>query len=156
MPEITTEVLFYHLTRRPVDEVLPGLLETCAARGWRVVVQADTAQRCDALDTLLWTYRDDSFLPHSTAASEFASDQPICLTSDESTPNGATVRFYVDGAAVDTAKMTELQRAVLVFDGRNEEALVKVRQHWKDVKAAGFAPTYWQQNEAGKWEKQAA
>ncbi len=135
--------------------MLPGLLERCCGRGWRAVVQAQNAQHCDALDTLLWTYRDDSFLPHASATSEFAGDQPVCLTFDDTTPNNATVRFYIDGADMNIATIATLQRAVLLFDGRNEEALTKVRQHWKNVKDAGFSPTYWQQNTAGKWEKQA-
>ena len=50
------------------------------------------------LDNHLWTYRDDSFLPHGTDASEFSGDQPILLTAGEANANSATVRFIIDGA----------------------------------------------------------
>ena len=49
-----TETLFYHLERRSLDEVLPGLLEKSLQRGWKALVRADTADRADSLDTLLW------------------------------------------------------------------------------------------------------
>ena len=61
-----TEVLFYHLQDMSLENVLPPLLEKSLERGWRVVVQSTSEERADALDAHLWTYRDDSFLPHAT------------------------------------------------------------------------------------------
>ena len=63
-----TEICFYHLERQPLERVLPQLLEKSLERGWRVVVQAASEERVEALDAHLWTYRDDSFLPHGTGA----------------------------------------------------------------------------------------
>jgi DNA polymerase-3 subunit chi len=59
-----TEVLFYHLQAQPVERVLPVLLEKSLERGWRVVVQSPSEERVDALDAYLWTFQEDSFLPH--------------------------------------------------------------------------------------------
>ena len=59
------EVLFYHLTESTLEEALPGLLEKSLERGWKAVVQTGTEERRDALDAHLWTFRDDSFLPHA-------------------------------------------------------------------------------------------
>ena len=95
-----TEVLFYHLQRQPLERVLPQLLERSVERGWRVVVQAASEERVDALDAHLWTYRDDSFLPHGTAGAGEAAAQPILLTTAEHNPNGATVRFLLDGVPI--------------------------------------------------------
>jgi DNA polymerase IIIc chi subunit len=61
-----TEVLLYHLQDVSLESVLPSLLEKSLERGWRVVVQSTSEERADALDAHLWTYRDDSFLPHTT------------------------------------------------------------------------------------------
>jgi len=72
-----TEVLFYHLQNMSLDNVLPPLLEKSLERGWRVVVQSTSPERADALDAHLWTYRDDSFLPHATWRVGDAQDQPI-------------------------------------------------------------------------------
>jgi DNA polymerase III subunit chi len=149
-----TEVLFYHLQRRPLESALPQLLEKSLERGWRVVVQAATDERVDALDAHLWTYSDDSFLPHSTARAAEPSAQPILLTTSDHNPNGATVRFLIDGAAMPP-DAASYQRIVLMFDGEDEEAVAAARTHWGDSKAKGFDVTYWQTDEQGRWVKQA-
>ena len=153
MSDKATEILFYQLERQPLDQVLPGLLERTLERGWRAVVQAGSPERLEALDGLLWTYREESFLAHGTAPDGFADQQPIFLTTSEEAPNGAAVRFLVDGA--DCTGLSAYERVVYLFDGRDEDARAKAREQWKAAKAAGHAVTYWQQNERGRWEKKA-
>ncbi len=147
------EVLFYQLERQPLERVLPGLLEKTLARGWRASVQAGSQERVEALDAALWTYREDSFLPHGTASDGSADRQPIYLTADEGNPNGAQVRFLVDGA--ESSGITGYERLVYLFDGRDETARARARAQWKSAKEAGADVTYWQQTERGGWEKKA-
>ncbi|CAN0466035.1 unnamed protein product, partial [Phaeothamnion confervicola] len=142
-----TEVLFYHLERQPLEGVLPQLLERTLERGWRAVVQAGTQERLDVLDQHLWTWSDASFLPHGRAQDGHAERQPIFLTTGPDNPNGATVRFIVDGA--EPPDPSGYTRLVLVFDGRDEAAVGAARRHWKDLKARGCTVTYWQQGERG-------
>lgn len=149
-----TEMLFYHLQRQPVERVLPALLEKSYERGWKVVVQASTDERVDALDAHLWTYKDDGFLPHGTAREAEAAQQPILLTAGEHNPNGATVRFLIDGAPVP-ADADAYERIVLLFDGEDEDAVAAARTRWGEAKAKGFAVTYWQPDEQGRWVKKA-
>jgi DNA polymerase-3 subunit chi len=148
-----TELLFYHLQDRPLDAVLPGLLERSLERGWRVVVQTGSAERMRALDDHLWSYRDGSFLPHGLAREPDASRQPVCLTDDPGNPNGATVRFLVDGAPLPLDQADDYERLVLMFDGNDPDGLAAARAEWARAKAAGLAGTYWQMNEAGRWER---
>jgi DNA polymerase-3 subunit chi len=149
-----TEVLFYHLQQQPLERVLPALLEKSLARGWRVVVQASSEERVEALDSHLWTYREDSFLPHGTWREADAAEQPVLLTAQEHNPNGASVRFLVDGAPVpDDA--ASYQRLVLVFDGEDPEAVAAARERWSAAKASGFDVTYWQSDEHGRWQRKA-
>ena len=152
-PKKPTEVLFYHLEHRSLDSVLPELLERTLAKGWRAVVQAGSAERVEALDSHLWTFADDSFLPHGSGRDGDLASQPIALTVGEDNPNGAEVRFLVDGAG--HADLSPYVRAVFLFDGREDVAVAHARQQWKAVKAAGLDATYWQQSEAGRWEKKA-
>jgi DNA polymerase III subunit chi len=111
-----TEVLFYHLQNMPLESVLPPLLEKSLERGWRVVVQSTSQERTDALDAHLWTYSDDSFLPHATWRASDAQDQPIILSIEEGNPNRANVRFLIDNAALP-ADSGSYERVVLVFNG---------------------------------------
>lgn len=146
-------MLFYHLEKQPLERILPTLVERTLERGWRAVVQAGSQERLEAIDTLLWTYRDDSFLPHGMARDGMPADQPVFLTIESDNPNGAAVRFLVDGAVLDS--FAGYLRVVLLFDGHDQGALDVARSHWRAAKAQGCAVTYWQQNEAGRWEKKA-
>jgi DNA polymerase III subunit chi len=149
-----TEILFYHLHRQPLERVLPTLLEKSIERGWRVVVQAASEERVAALDAHLWTFREDSFLPHGTAREAEAREQPIVLTVDDDNPNGATVRFLLDGAGVP-ADAAAYQRIVLLFDGEDPDALAAARARWSEAKTSGFDVTYWQPDEDGRWQRKA-
>ena len=117
-----TEILFYHLQRQPLERVLPALLEKSLERGWRVVVQAASEERIDALDAHLWTYRDDGFLPHGTAREAEAAQQPVLLTTAADNPNRASVRFLLDGADMP-ADAAAYERIVLIFDGEDPDAV---------------------------------
>ena len=149
-----TEILFYHLQRQPIERVLPAMLEKSLERGWRVIVQAGSDERVDALDAHLWTYRDDGFLAHGTDREAEAAMQPILLTVNDHNPNGANVRFLIDGVAVP-ADAASYQRIVLMFDGEDDEAVAAARLRWTDAKAQGFEATYWQADENGRWQRKA-
>ena len=146
-----TEVYFYHLERRTLDDVLPTLLELSLKRGWRAAVQAASEERVAALDTLLWTYREESFLPHGTAHEGRASSQPIYLTADDDNPNAAQIRFLVDG--VTLADTSPYLRVAYVFDGRDQEAVEQARAAWQEAKSRGDAVSYWQQDTNGRWQQ---
>jgi DNA polymerase-3 subunit chi len=147
-----TEVLFYHLQEATLEGVLPPLLEKSLERGWRVVVQAGSEERLGALDAHLWTYRDDSFLPHGTWRDQDAPEQPVILCLAEDNPNGAKVRFLVDRAPMP-ADSSQYDRLVMIFDGNDDEALAAARAAWAESKARGFDVTYWQADEQGRWRK---
>ena len=145
------EVLFYHLERQPLESALPGLLQRSLDRGWRVVVKVGSEERLESLNAHLWSFDDASFLPHGTASDGNAADQPIWLTIGDDNPNGATVRFLVDGA--EAADFSGYERVVFMFDAADQEAVTKARAAWKA--AAGIHDaTYWKQDEDGRWTKQ--
>ncbi|MFT3972862.1 MAG: DNA polymerase III subunit chi [Amaricoccus sp.] len=148
------EVLFYHLTASPLEATLPDLLERSLARGWRVVVRVGSDAALGALDASLWTYRDDAFLPHGTAALGHGPAQPVWLTTGDDVPNRADVLMLVDGARATPAEMGRFARTCLLFDGTDERAVETARADWRAVKAAALPAKYWAQ-EQGRWTQKA-
>lgn len=146
------ELWFYHLERSELERALAPLLEKCLQRGWRALVRGGSPERLDALDETLWTYRDESFLPHARDGAG-AARQPVLLTAEGGNPNGAQVLFLIDGA--EAGDISQFERACLMFDGRDEAALESARSRWKQAKADGVTASYWRESAAGKWEKQA-
>lgn len=146
------EVLFYHLEVRPLESVLPQLLEKTLERGWRAVIESGSRERAEVLDSLLWTYRDDSFLPHGLAGEPSDPHQPILLTTETDNPNGAVVRFFVDRAVPQSAD--GYRRIVYMFSGHDPDAVTEARQAWRALRD-GNEVTYWQQEGDGRWVKKA-
>ena len=151
-PASACEVWFYHLERTGLDQALPELLEKTLQRGWRAIVRSSAAERVEHLDGWLWSYRDDSFLPHGPAGEPVAPRQPILLTTDDANPNGADALFLIDGA--EPGDLDGYSRCVVLFDGGDEVQLGNARGLWSLVKGRGHPVSYWRQR-GGRWEKQA-
>jgi DNA polymerase-3 subunit chi len=148
-----TEIGFYHLKTTPLERALPQLLERALAAGHRVVVMAGSDERVLALDTVLWTYNDASFLPHGTARDGNAARQPVFLTAADENPNGASMLVLVDG--MDCAHLGQFRRVCDMFDGNDDGAVAAARERWRRATAAGCDLVYWQQTASG-WEKRDA
>jgi DNA polymerase-3 subunit chi len=152
MPDAPCEVWFYHLERSGLDRVLPDLLEKTLARGWRALVRSPLRERLEQLDAWLWSYRDNSFLPHGMEGEPFAERQPILLARAGNS-NQAQALFLIDGA--DTDGLDGLERCIVIFDGRDAAALGQARASWSRFRKEGLATSYWRQSEGGGWRKEA-
>ncbi len=147
-----TEIRFYHLEQRRVDEALPPLLERALEEGQRVLVRVSSKEMVAALNERLWTYDDASFLPHGAAGDGDPMEQPIFLTSELENPNAATMLVRLSGAATSEADAT-FNLVVLMFDGRDEAALAHARGEWRRLKDQGGAISYWRESDEGGWER---
>jgi DNA polymerase-3 subunit chi len=146
------EVWFYHLERTGLEQALPELLEKTLQRGWKAVVRARAPDRAAHLDSVLWTYRDDSFLPHGPDDEPGAARQPILITTGFENVNRADALFLVDGA--EPGDLAGYVRCVVLFDSADETQLKTARGQFKAAKDAGLPVSYWKQQARG-WEKQA-
>ncbi len=149
------QVDFYHLQNQTLENVLPRLLEKAYAAGKKIVVKIGNDERVEFLNGILWTYNDQSFLPHGSKKDGFGEDQPIWLTSGEDVPNGAEFLFLVDGALIPAETAERFERIFNIFDGNSEAAVLQARGFWKEMKQAGCQLNYWQQDSSGKWNKKA-
>ena len=147
------EVHFYHLEAFTLERALPPILEKVMKRGWRAVVHTAGEERTESLSAALWTFREESFLPHGTPRDGNAPRQPVWFTETGEEPNSPRVRVCVDG--VPLGDPAGLERVIYVFDGRDPEALEKARAEWKAARVSGHEVFYWQQDRDGKWSKKA-
>ncbi len=110
-------------------------------------------ERVEALNERLWTYADESFLPHGSARDGEPQAQPVYLTAGDDNPNGAALRVLLSGVPAAAFVEAGYERVALLFDGRDEEAVAEARREWIAVKAAGAAPSYWREGEDGGWAR---
>ena len=110
---MATEVNFYHLTKSSLEDALPRLLVKTLQAGERAVVMLGSPERVDALNTHLWTFDPNGFLPHGSARDGEAERQPVWLTHLDENPNGAAFLFVADRArSAKVGRLQALLRAV--------------------------------------------
>ncbi len=148
-----TDVRFYHLMHKRLEQALPELVSKALERGHKVLVRAGSRERVEVLDSALWTAIPDSFIPHSAVRDGYAAEQPVFLTTEDDNVNAATVLMLTDGATAAT--LDGFAMCCEVFDGNDDAAVQAARARWKTYKDAGHELTYHQQNERGGWEKKA-
>jgi DNA polymerase-3 subunit chi len=146
-----TDVRFYHMQVKTLEQALPEILAKALARGRRVVVKAGSQERVEALNTVLWTFDPASFLPHGHVKDGSEAEQPVWLTTKDENPNGADMLVLADGA--ESEQLAAFALCCKFFDGNDEEAVTAARARWKAYKDQGHALSYFQQDESGKWEQ---
>ena len=143
-----TDILFYHLQNQPLEAVLPNLVEKSRERGWQAAIQAASEERLQALDDHLWTFRDDSFLPHGRAGAAGEADQPILIAPAPDAANGARHIALADGIWRDEA--LGFDRAFHFFD---DATIAAARAAWKALAGRDdIARNFWKQDD-GRWTK---
>lgn len=144
------QVDFYHLTRRPIDRVLPRIAERVLAGGGRLLIVADDPAQRAMLEKALWSYAADSFLPHAQSGAGDDSAQPVLIASAPAAANAARHIALADGIWRDEA--LAFDRAFHFFDDTQIDA---ARIAWKALAdRAGVERHYWKQTDSG-WEQAA-
>jgi len=146
------EYWFYHLEASTVESILPGLLEKTRQKGWRALVKLPQKQLKE-MDDYLWTYKDDSFLPHGRDDEPMAEQHPITLCAAAETAEGYQAVFLLGGTEI--ADMNGVERCMVMINGRSEADVARERKRWKALKETHANLSYYQQNERGGWEKKA-
>lgn len=145
------KVDFYHLTRSPLERVLPAITQKVLEDGGRLLIVAEEEAARAKLDGLLWSYSAESFLPHAQAGTADDALQPVLIAETAEAGNGARNIALADGVWRDAA--LEFDRAFHFF---GEDRIVEARAAWKGLAdREDIERRYWKQNDAGRWEQAA-
>lgn len=148
-----SRVDFYHLQNQKLEDVLPKLLEKAYSIHKNAVVRVGNAERIEFLNSLLWTYDEQSFLPHGSKKDGTPESQPIWLTAENDNPNSAVFLFLTDGANAEIDEISQYERVFNIFDGNSQEAVENARNFWRALKQQSIDIFYWQQNSDGAWQQ---
>ena len=146
---------FYHLQKQTLEQVLPKLLEKAYETGMKIKIKIGNEARVEFINSLLWTYNEETFIPHGSKKDGFAKDQPIWLSSDDDNPNQAEILFLVDGASFDINNSDNFLRIINIFDGNDEVSLQQARNFWKEINSTDCEKNYFQQDDNGRWNEKA-
>ena len=142
---------FYHLTRSPIERVLPQIAGKVLAGGGRLLVVAGDAVLRGKLDQALWMHAPDSFIAHGQAGSEDDARQPVLIAAACEAANGARNIALADGVWREEA--LGFDRAFHFFE---EERIAEARLAWKALaEREGVERNSWKQTDGGGWEQAA-
>ena len=147
-----TEHWFYHLEHATVESVLPMLLEKSLEKGWRCLVKT-TPDTLQYFDEFLWSFKDDSFLPHGRDDEPLADLSPVILSSTLQAADGADVVILLGGE--DIEELSGVTRCLFMINGKNSDDVQNARARWVRLKKLGANLSYYQQDDRGRWQKKA-
>ena len=150
-----TRIDFYHLQKSNIKEALPKLLEKAYALGKKILIKVGNEKNVEDFNSHLWSYDEQSFLPHGSKKDGNSSQQPIWLTSQDDNLNDASILFLVDSARTNAENISSFERVINFFDGNNQDDVAWSREFWKQLKSQGHECYYWQQDERGSWQQKA-
>lgn len=151
---VMTQIDFYHLTQSPLETALIMLLKKTLAAGKTGLILCPKPV-ASGLDDLLWSYEDDSWLPHGVDDGAGADRAKVWISTDpESNPINAPFLFLTHG--VMPSKWDAVERAFILFDGGSEAQVDQARAQWKQISAmADVSASYFGQDDEGRWQKKA-
>jgi len=147
-----TDIRFYHLETKPLEQALPALLQKIFSKGHRVLLSTPTLGRAQQIDSHLWVYAPETFLPHGLVGEAMDHRQPILISTDTQNTNKADVLVLCDYQTVPE-NIQDFSMCCDFLNGHDEGAITAARTRWAAYKSMGHTVTYWQQTESEGWRE---
>ena len=149
-----TDIIFYEFVNSKLEKSLPKLVQLCIEKQLKVVIQCESEKTRDDLNSLLWIFEKESFLPHGTEADGYSDKQPVYLTCINENPNGAKAKIVfgmIDTGEIDS--ISDFDRYMIFIDNTNKDTLKAGSEFFQELIKSGFQPKYQQQNSNGGWSE---
>ena len=111
-----TQIIFYSSAPLQVENTLFTLIEKSLEKGYKSLLLFLDKEKCLEIDEKLWTYKQNSFLPHLSEDEEISDeiDIPIYLTTKNENPYEAELLFSIDGYMPDN--INNFKRLIIIID----------------------------------------
>jgi len=148
-----TEIRFYHLQKQSLDQALPLILEKAYGAKYRALVIMQDEKEAERMSSLLWSYKQSSFLPHGSKKDGKAEQHPVWISDKDENVNQSNALILSQGRTSE--KVSDYDLVCEMLNGHSDQEVNDARSRWKQYQDAGYDITYWFQNENGGWEKKA-
>ena len=140
---MSPKVVFYDVDPEAWEARIYKLAAAAWERGQRMLILVDGPDRAKALDTFLWTHREDVFIPHEiTKTGQPLQDEEarILISDEEAIPEGATLLVQDHPASIRFAM--EFEVVMDVVDRRSEERTAASRERYRSWRENGIKPDH--------------
>tara|TARA_R110002167_G_C12290761_1_gene616082 strand:- start:45 stop:482 length:438 start_codon:yes stop_codon:yes gene_type:complete len=141
---MSTQINFYILPSSEESKKLEfcaRLVEKVFSKEHRVLIVCDSGQQLEALDKLLWSFKEESFIPHliSDEITAETRNMPIVLTLDSNYKMGA--EDVCISMSHQVVQQFECFSRFLEITNQNKDALAESREHYKFYRQKGYEIT---------------
>ena len=141
---------FYNSSHRNVVADISRLIEKLFKEKNRILVCCEDQEAVEAIDTFLWAYREDGFIPHSIVTKEKLPDYPVLITTDIHEDYEHDVLLALNGVLIKEKDWRKFSKAYYFFDDQENKEKENAREMWKSFSALNIVCNYWV-NKANKW-----
>lgn len=132
-----SRVDFYILpdeNRKNLHRFACRLAEKAYNQGNRILIKTDNTDESRLIDDLLWSFKEDNFLPHAVSGTMASEDQPILISHETETDNNFQLLINLSSIS---AEKNQFDRIAEIL---NQEPMRKQagRKHYKIYKENGF------------------
>ncbi len=115
-----------------------GIAEKAYQRGFSIHIKTNDDDEAEALDVLLWTFRDRSFIPH-----EFypASSMPMCTVTIGTVNDPAEAEVLINVSCQTPGNVANFQKIAEVIDAQ-PESIRAGRERYRCYRKQGYEPRH--------------
>tara|TARA_A100000164_G_scaffold295046_1_gene268949 strand:- start:33 stop:497 length:465 start_codon:yes stop_codon:yes gene_type:complete len=146
-----TQIIFYNTAPLQVENTLFNLIEKSIENGYKSLLLFNDKDKCSAIDEKLWTYKQNSFLPHSSENEKISDeiDIPIYLSTKNENPYKAELLFSIDGFLPDN--INNFERVIIIVDVNNKILLEEYKKYYLDINDDFEDIVFYKSDDNGKW-----
>lgn len=135
MDRVKVEYVNLRQARAGLEQAAARLAERHWSHGQKVLILAADPAQAELLDRALWSYEQNSFLPHAQAGGADEQDEPILIATDLANPNQAPV--LISAAPLAEMPCADFQYLIQLLPLDDEAGLQVCRDCYKALNQAG-------------------
>ena len=146
-----TQIIFYSTAPLQVEKTLFALLEKSLEKGNKSLLLFKDKEKCLSINEQLWTYKQNSFLPHISEDDQIYDniDIPVYLSTKNENPFKAELLFSIDGFLPDN--VDHFERVIIIIDVNDELLNEKYKNYYLDINKNFDDIVFYKSDDNGKW-----
>ncbi len=146
-----TQIIFYSTAPLQVEKTLFALLEKSLEKGNKSLLLFRDKEKCLSINEQLWTYKQNSFLPHISEDDQIYDDidVPVYLSTKNENPFKAELLFSIDGYLPDNIQ--HFERVIIIIDVNDEILNEKYKNYYLDINKNFEDIVFYKSDDNGKW-----
>ena len=132
-----SRVDFYILadeSRRKMHYFACRLAEKAYQQNNRILIKTDNADESRLIDDLLWSFKEDNFLPHAVSGAMASEELPILISHETENDNNFNLLINLSSTNAEKNQFDRIAEILNQEPARKQTG----RQHYKIYKEFGF------------------